>query len=221
MYKIILIDDDTKELEKIRRTIKANEPENCTFNKDYCFENYSIENFKDEDDFVDKICDDIYAKTVSLYIIDYKILTSKSFFKGNEIFNKVCLKVQDFPIIILTERVEESKIDDLVDADKIYEKSKFFKLEEEYAKTKVANLFYNMKRYQNKLVLLEDKLSNYIEKMEKVGINQELMSMITELEMELSKLLPFKMSMSEKFYDFEKLKEVVQLLDEASKMIEE
>lgn len=60
-----------------------------------------------------------------------------------------------------------------------------------------------------------------IEKMEKVGINQELMSMITELEMELSKLLPFKMSMSEKFYDFEKLKEVVQLLDEANKMIEE
>lgn len=222
MYKIILIDDDLKELEKVRRTIKENEPEDFSFSKgDYCFSSYNIGDYGSESDIITKILDEIYNKDVSLYIIDYKILTANAFYKGNEIFYEVCKKVPNFPIIVLTERVGESKEGGFVDADKIYEKTKFFKLESDYSKEKVANLFANMKRYKNNLENTECMLNEYIGEMQNYGVSPELIQKITTVEVELAKLLPFQISQAEKIYDPSKLKEVVVLLNEAKKLIDD
>lgn len=221
MYKIILIDDDNSELVKIRRTIKANQPSDCVWNTDYIFEEYAIAEFDTEDKCVERILNDIDSKSASLYIIDYKLLTNKKLFKGNEIFYKVANKVPEFPIVILTERAEESMSEELVDADKVYEKEQFFKLEEQYSRNKVTNLFHNMKRYATKLNSLENDMKYLLDRIAKEKMNPDIVRDITSLEMEMSKYLPFQISMSEQIYDANRLREVVSLLTDVRRLIED
>lgn len=46
--------------------------------------------------------------------------------------------------------MEDSIKPEFVDADKVYKKRDFFKLEEEYSKEKVTHIFDSMKKYVNR-----------------------------------------------------------------------
>lgn len=147
MFKIVLIDDDIEEFVKIRITIKENAPTKYSFeNNDFCFTEFPLNNFEIPEDIVKNLVGLINNKDISMIIIDYKLLTNSKLFEGNKIFSDICKIVPKFPIVILTERLNESLEGFFVDADKIYEKSKFFQVESSYSKEKVNNLFYNMER---------------------------------------------------------------------------
>ena len=66
---------------------------------------------------------------------------------SNELLGELKDEVPNFPVIILTEVVEESTQLAFIDTDKVYRKKDFFKLEGEYSKEKVFSIFDSMKKY--------------------------------------------------------------------------
>lgn len=220
MFKIVLIDDDQNEYAKIRRTIKENAPDKYSFqNEDYKFEEFNLESYNTQHEIVETLVSLIKDKNVSLIIIDYKLLTNHNRFEGNKIFADICKAVSRFPIIILTERLDESLEGFLVDADKIYEKSEFFKLESNYAKEKVNNLFYNMESYAKNLDELEQKLKLLIGEKQNNNMTEEIINEINSVESELTKFIPLDYCQAEELYNSEELKEIISLLSEANKLI--
>ena len=155
MYTIGLIDDEESQLKTIRRTIKTN----ARGDEKYDFKAYLISD--NATDFVEKVFEevinDIRELKLSSLIVDYKIIVKTSKIKGTDIFKKIKEEVPKFPVIILTEVVEESTEPDFVDADKVYKKKDFYKIESEYSKEKVFNIFDSMRKYigqRDKLCLL-------------------------------------------------------------------
>lgn len=220
MYKIILIDDDKEEFTKIRMTIKENTPPKYSFeNKDFDFEEYKLDNFASQNGIVDNLIALINSKDISMIIIDYKLLTDSQSFEGNKIFADICKIVPKFPIVILTERLDESLQGFFVDADKIYEKSKFFQLESTYSKEKVKNLFYNMDSYMSNLSELESQLTLLIGEMQNNKMTPEIINKINNVEIELAKYIPLDHCKAEELYSAEDLKEIISLLSEANNLI--
>ena len=219
MYKIVLIDDDQREYAKIRRTIKENAPEKFSFtNRDYDFEEFNLEQYNRQEEIKEKLISLIKSKEVSTVLIDYKLLTNNKFFAGNQIFADIYKAVSKFPIIILTERMAESMEGFLVDADKVYEKSEFLKLESQYAKEKVSNMFYNMECYVKNLNDLEYKLDSLIVAM-KNNMTEEIINEIYAVETELSKYIPLDHCQADEMYNADNLKEIVSLINQANKLI--
>lgn len=220
MYKIIMIDDDIEEFPKIRRTIKENAPIEYSYeNEDYSFEEFNLVQYNNQQDIVKDLLAFITSKNVSLIIIDYKLLPENNSFSGNKIFADVCNVVSKFPIIILTEKLHESLEGFYVDADKIYEKDKFFQIESNYSKEKVNNLFYNMESYKNNLGELEGQLELLLGEMQNNTMSLEIINKINNVEIELSKYIPLDRCQAEELYNADELKEIINLLAEANKLI--
>ena len=119
MYTIGLIDDEENQLKTIRRTIKTN----AGNDEKYDFKTYLISD--NATDFVEKVFEDVIndirEMKLSSLIVDYKLIVKTSKIKGTDIFKKIKDEVPKFPVIILTEVVEESTEPDFVDADKFGE----------------------------------------------------------------------------------------------------
>ena len=126
MYIIGLIDDEESQLSKIRRTIKTNAKKE----EQYDFKSYLISDKASDvvSDVFEEVIDDIKNMKLSSLIVDYKIIVKTYKIKGTEIFKKIKEEVPKFPVIILTEVVEESTEPDFVDADKVYKKKDFYKI---------------------------------------------------------------------------------------------
>ena len=65
-----------------------------------------------------------------------KLLLRHPKLRAQIFFKRIKEEVPKFPIIILTEVVEESTEPDFIDADKVYKKKDFYKIESEYSKEK-------------------------------------------------------------------------------------
>ena len=106
MYIIGLIDDEESQLSKIRRTIKTNAKKE----EQYDFKSYLISDKASDvvSDVFEEVIDDIKNMKLSSLIVDYKIIVKTYKIKGTEIFKKIKEEVPKFPVIILTEVVEES-----------------------------------------------------------------------------------------------------------------
>ncbi len=215
MFTIGLIDDDGSQLRSIRRSIKENWPEQQFSHLE--FKNYEI-NLDSQNlltKLFEEILKDILGSKISGLIIDYKILSKNKKIEGTELFSKIRNIVPKFPVVILTERVEESLQPLYIDADKVYEKSKFLRLKEEYCSEKVKNLFLNMKKYIANKEILINKLENYNTKyLNDKLTEQELVEML-ELEKQLSELLPSDSPNVDEDL-VEDLKEIVSLLKETN-----
>ena len=76
------------------------------------------------------------------------MVNSNELLNGSDIFEQIRKVAPDFPTIIMTNVVEDSMKNNYVDADKVYAKSEFFKIQG-YAKEKTENILRNIKRYEN------------------------------------------------------------------------
>lgn len=143
MYMIGLLDDEESQLKAIRRTIKTNAPTGIK----YDFKSYLVPDNAGNlvDNMFSNIMKDIVKQKISLLIVAYKIMVKISKIRGTDIFRKLKDEVPNFPVIILTEVVEESTQLAFIDTDKVYRKKDFFKLEGEYSKEKVFNIFDSRK----------------------------------------------------------------------------
>ncbi len=219
MYIIGLIDDEESQLSKIRRTIKTNAKQD----EKYDFKSYLIsENANDVvSDVFDEVINDIKALKLSSLIVDYKIILKTYKIKGTDIFKRIKEEVPKFPVIILTEVVEESTEPDFVDADKVYKKKDFYKIESEYSKEKVFNIFDSMRKYVGQRDRLQLTIDDLKQKLTKGSSEREaVVSDILALESQLDDFVPTEQSQIDKVFDERKAKEIVSLIEKANALLE-
>ena len=216
MHIIGLIDDEETQLKKIRRTIKTN----AKTNEQYDFKSYLIsDNVPDVvSDVFEQVISDIRDSKLSSLIVDYKIIVKTSKIKGTDIFKRIKDEVPKFPIIILTEVVEESTEPDFIDADKVYKKKDFYNLKSEYSNEKVFNIFDSMRKYNDQ----RDKLQLTIEdlKQKLTDGRRDVISDILSLESQLDDFVPTEQSQIDKVFDENKAKEIVALIEKANDLLE-
>ncbi|SHM36023.1 hypothetical protein SAMN02746066_01672 [Anaerosporobacter mobilis DSM 15930] len=217
MYTIGLIDDEESQLKAMRRTIKINAPRSV----EYDFKSYSLskESGKLVDEVFRDVMHDIVNEEIGCLIIDYKIMVRTTKIQGTEIFRKIKEVVPKFPIIILTEVVEESIEPDFIDADKVYRKRDFFKLEEEYSKDKVHNIFDSMRKYVSQRDSLKLTLFDLKEKLAK-GNESDMIKEVLKVESEIADFLPSDQSQIDRVFDEGKVKKIVELIEKANNMLE-
>lgn len=218
MYMIGLIDDEENQLKAIRRTIKTN----AKVDEQYDFKSYLISDKASDvvSDVFEEVINDIRDLKLSSLIVDYKIIVKTSKIKGTEIFKKIKEEVPKFPVIILTEVVEESTEPDFVDADKVYKKKDFYKIESEYSKEKVFNIFDSMRKYVGQRDKLQLTIDDLKQKLTKGSLGREAIGDILALESQLDDFVPTEQSQIDKVFDGHKVKEIVALIEKANALLE-
>lgn len=218
MYIIGLIDDEETQLKKIRRTIKTN----AKANEKYDFKSYLIsDNASDviSEVFV-QVISDIRESKLSSLIVDYKIIVKTTKIRGTDIFKRIKDEVPKFPIIILTEVVEESTEPEFIDADKVYKKKDFYMIESEYSKEKVFNIFDSMRKYHDQRDKLQLTIEDLKQKLTDGSRGREVIGDILSLESQLDDFVPTEQSQIDKVFDENKAKEIVALIEKANDLLE-
>ena len=219
MYIIGLIDDEESQLSKSRRTIKTNAKKE----EQYDFKSYLISDKASDvvSDVFEEVIDDIKNMKLSSLIVDYKIIVKTYKIKGTEIYKKIKEDVHKFPVIILTEVEEESTEPDFVDADKVYKKKDFYKIEGEYSKEKVFNIFDSMRKYVGQRDKLQLTIDDLKQQLAKGSLrHEEVVGNILALESQLDDFVPTEQSQIDKVFDEQKAKEIVALIEKANALIE-
>lgn len=218
MYVIGLIDDEESQIKAMRRTIKVNAPR-----EDYAFKSYyplPSDSNKLVDEVFNQVLTDIINDVITCLIIDYKIMVQTTKIKGTEIFRKIKNTVPKFPIIILTEVVSESIEPKFIDADKVYKKREFFKIEEEYSKEKVYNIFDSMYKYVEQRESLQLELEKLQKQLASGEIGQEGIHSVLKIENELDSFVPTEQTQIDKVFDADKAKHIIELIEKANNLLE-
>ncbi len=217
-YIVGIIDDEQNIIRKIRGTIKENRPEDIELDfKTYFLENengISIKKMSKE------ILEDIKNNKINTLIIDQKIIMNAGEVEGIEIFKNIKDVVDKFPVIMLTNVADECIKDDFVDPDKVYKKSDFFAIDEEKSKELVRKIFINAKKYNDNRMQIEAKIRVLQDKISKNGNNAEIVSEIIDNEEKLSELKPTDYTQIEKIVNPQKIKDVLDLLNEVNNLLE-
>lgn len=217
-----IIDDDENEINSIQRTIITIIKRNNIDADNIEFKIYDLnsEAGKLTENLINQVIGDISEFEISLLIIDHKIMVnSNELLNGSDIFEQIRKVAPDFPTIIMTNVVEDSMKNNYVDADKVYAKSEFFKIQE-YAKEKTENILRNIKRYESLRNSTQQELEELKSELVKDTENQEIVNKIVEKEKELDKYLPIQQSYLEEAINLEELKEILKLIEDANKMLE-
>lgn len=218
MYIIGLIDDEESQLKKIRRTIKTN----AKVNEQYDFKSYLIsDNASDVvSEVFEQVISDIKDSKLASLIVDYKIIVKTSKIKGTDIFKRIKEEVPKFPIIILTKVVEESTEPEFIDADKVYKKKDFYKIESDYSKEKVFNIFDSMRKYNEQRDKLQLTIEDLKQKLTDGSRGRDVIGDILSLESQLNDFVPTDQSQIDKIFDESKAKEIVALIEKANDLLE-
>ncbi len=220
-YYIGIIDEDQDEILDIKRTILVNKPDNIS--EDYIqFVDYPLPSIAAtlSKEMSDAVIKDIISGTIHILIVDYRIIVESTCIEGTEIFKIISSLVPKFPTIILT-NVPKDCYKPFVDADKVYAKRPFFKIEENYSQEKTLNIFRNIENYKNQRAMLMATLSEQLIKLETDGYSQDVYQYIISLEKTLGDYLPQEQTTIEKDMDLSELKAAVDLLKEANRLLGE
>ena len=182
-YNIGIIDEDHDEILDIKRTIVINKPENVDEDS-ICFIDYSLPAEADtlSTEVTNEVIRDIINGKVHLLIVDYRIIVASTYVEGTEIFKRLSNVVSKFPVIILTNVPEACYNKPFVDADKVYAKRAFFKIEEIYSQEKTKNIFRNIENYKTQRAALSTTLTEQLLELEQNGYKPEVYQKVIELE---------------------------------------
>lgn len=216
-YRIGLIDEDPVDIDFIKRTIYINKPTDINDDQiDFWEVPLSTDSMNN---IINDIVDEIINKRIQILIVDYKIVISTKLFEGTEIFKILSEMIPKFPIIMLSNLADDCYHKDFVDADKVYSKKDFFKIEEEYSKEKVANIFRNMDKYITQRSKLASQLTEQLDSLVTDDYSAERIQSIIETEKALGNFTPQNQNSVEKALDLSELKEVVEILRNVQELI--
>jgi hypothetical protein len=213
IYKIGIVEDNKSDINKVDRILYSN------LGEVFELEPYSIENISSQDEFqetINKIVDDANGNKIHGLILDYKIMVQHIIGKGNEIFTKIKENIPLFPVIILTERVEETREDSNMDFDKIYRKEIFFTPESKESQDQSMNFFKNIEKYYENKKSLEQQLKMVQEEElenEGQGISDKAILKMIELEEQLSQYEKDERSNLDKFLNPDKLSKALDIIN--------
>ncbi len=219
-YKIGLIDEDSSDLDFIKRTILVNKPKSITEEQIVFWEAPLPTNSCDSlEAIINDLVKAITDEEIQILIVDYKIVVSTKTFEGTDIFKALSERLSKFPLIMLSNLSEDCYSKEFVDADKVYSKREFFKIESDYSKEKVANIFRNMDKYSYQRAKLTTQLAEQLGNLEADGYSSDSLRAIVEIEKALGDFTPQDQNTVEKALDMEELKEAVDILKHAQGLI--
>lgn len=233
-YIIGILDENAEEIEYIISTIcyhSAEKEIGLEPGKDFDFKIYDANSYESgiKEEVLKSILTDVRDGELDSLIIDYKLMIQDRVEKGSEIFNELKKEVPRFPAVVLTQVVSESKMDDLVDSDKIYDKEKFFstrtpdkenQLPGYTSKENVLNIFRNMRIYVDKREELEKKLASSQAFFEKEDTDSNYANLVN-IEKELSKYSPMMTPTEAVKFEPKQLSDTVNILKSVREMLEE
>ena len=152
VINIGIVEDKESELDNIKRTFYSFYKENCDF------QDYIIDEYGEKEELVNKILDDILNTRIDVLVVDY--LISREGFKivGNEVYESVKKHIQNFPVIILTQYVDDSQKSEIIDPDKVYRKSIFFDINTQESKDSLKNIDISIRNFQKQKEEIEQKI---------------------------------------------------------------
>ncbi|MEA5025954.1 hypothetical protein SDC9_24663 [bioreactor metagenome] len=216
-YTIGLIDEEDSHLGNIRRILLLNLPAGNTID----FKVYPLEGQSDilPKRVTDEVLYDIVQGNICSLIIDYKIMIHSALVEGTDIYKAIIDVVPKFPVVILTDVPSNCYEKSFVDADKVYWKKEFFKIEEGYSKEKAENIFRNMEHYVKQRAELLAKLEDHQERMTTEGFSLELYKEILNTEKSLDEFSPQGQTQIDKAISIDDFKEIVELLEKADDLL--
>lgn len=220
-YYIGIIDENPDEILDIERTILINRPEKIREDQIF-FIDYPLPGDAKalSDETTKAAVKNIIERTLHALIVDYKIIVESTCIEGTEIFERISSLLPKFPIMILTNVPDDCYAKAYVDADKVYAKHDFFKVDEDYSKEKTLNIFRNIEKYKYQCARLSASLEEQLSVLDNRGYVPETYQKIIMLEKELGEYLPQEQTTIEKELKLSELTEAVELLREANQLLE-
>lgn len=218
-YKIGLIDEDPADIDFIKRTILINKPKEITDEQLFFWEvPLPIDSF---DSVFKEIVEAIKNERIQILIVDYKIVVRAKTLEGTEVFKRISDILPKFPLIMLSNLPNDCYSKEYVDADKVYSKKEFFKIDGDYSKEKVANIFRNMDKYYSQRAKLSTQLQEQLGRLEREGYSADSLQTVVEIEKALDSFTPQNQNTVEKALDLTELKQAVEILKDAQELIGE
>ena len=213
MINIGIVEDKESELDNIKRTFYSFYKENCDF------QDYIIDEYGEKEELVNKILDDILNTRIDVLVVDY--LISREGFKivGNEVYESVKKHIQNFPVIILTQYVDDSQKSEIIDPDKVYRKSIFFDINTQESKDSLKNIDISIRNFQKQKEEIEQKILDEQQKIKDREIDPSVLINLSELELNLNKYIVSDSAIElDKLFDTSQLECVVKLIKDLGEL---
>lgn len=213
MIKIGIVEDKKSELDNIKRIFYSYYKENCDF------QDYIIDEYGEKEELVNKILDDILNTRIDVLVVDY--LISREGFKivGNEVYESVKKHIQNFPVIILTQYVDDSQRSEIIDPDKVYRKSIFFDINTQESKDSLKNIDISIRNFQKQKEEIEQKILYEQQKIKDREIDPSVLINLSELELNLNKYIVSDSATElDKLFDTSQLECAVKLIKDLGEL---
>ena len=191
MYQIGIIDDVAGQ----RADIQVAVLDNITEGTPVAFKEYEL-NSRSKEDLFKEIQEDISADRIHALIVDFRLDTTKDVIKGWEI------------IEFMHEGLESPH----TDADKVYAKKDFLKVDSPECAVMVGKILLNMKKYVSRRANLEAELTANLMRLEQNGSDMDAMEKVMEIENDLGRYKAIYQTVVDKSMDMDDLKEAFEQL---------
>lgn len=219
MVRIGIIDDNSSELDDIRATIFTAWKKSPDIIEEVDFKPYSLEKTQDfKEKLESELLQDIEKRTIQSLIVDYKLDSLRKVLEGKDVVEYLQDLAPAFPVVILTNAPSGSKKEAEIDPDKVYDKREFLKVNSSESDEMCFKIYLNIMRYIKHRGELEAALDASLKDLASrpgADVDIDLLSRISEIEVDLSKYVPIDKSHAEKLFDLSELK---GLIEEISKL---
>lgn len=213
MINIGIVEDKESELDNIKRCFYG------YYRGDCGFQDYIIDEYGKKEELVNKILDDILNTRIDVLVVDY--LISREGFKivGNEVYESVKRHIQNFPVIILTQYVDDSQRSEIIDPDKVYRKSIFFDINTQESKDSLKNIDISIRNFQRQKEKIEQKILYEQQKIKDREIDPSVLINLSELELNLNKYIVSDSATElDKLFDTSQLECAVKLIKDLGEL---
>ena len=213
MINIGIVEDKESELDNIKRCFYG------YYRGDCGFQDYIIDEYGEKEELVNKILDDILNTRIDVLVVDY--LISREGFKivGNEVYESVKRHIQNFPVIILTQYVDDSQRSEIIDPDKVYRKSIFFDINTQESKNSLKNIDISIRNFQRQKEEIERKILYEQKKITDREIDPSVLINLSELELNLNKYIVSDSATElDKLFDTSQLECAVKLIKDLGEL---
>lgn len=213
VINIGIVEDKESELDNIKRCFYG------YYRGDCGFQDYIIDEYGEKEELVNKILDDILNTRIDVLVVDY--LISREGFKivGNEVYESVKKHIQNFPVIILTQYVDDSQRSEIIDPDKVYRKSIFFDINTQESKDSLKNIDISIRNFQKQKEEIEQKILYEQQKIKDREIDPSVLINLSELELNLNKYIVSDSTTElDKLFDTSQLECAVKLIKDLGEL---
>ena len=213
MINIGIVEDKESELDNIKRCFYG------YYRGDCGFQDYIIDEYGEKEELVNKILDDILNTRIDVLVVDY--LISREGFKivGNEVYESVKRHIQNFPVIILTQYVDDSQRSEIIDPDKVYRKSIFFDINTQESKDSLKNIDISIRNFQRQKEEIEKQILYEQQKIKDREIDPSVLINLSELELNLNKYIVSDSATElDKLFDTSQLECAVKLIKDLGEL---